>query len=278
MKRSFILFLSILSLISWSCRNSVRDLDRDVTSAKSYSIAQQYFSDPYLWMNKLLVNPSITKNALYYLDSVENCISNVQVNPFPKLGYTDIVMEFDDDATCFDGRVRKGKLTARLWGNYKTEGSRLSVRTNFYFINDAQVSIEDSLENTGRALDSSITFSSRVRNGTIEEDSLYIEWDGNHEYTWQSGERTKVYHDDDFYIVGSVRTRAYNGNYATAIIIEPLYRDLGCFWVTGGTVELQPENLLPRTINYGTGQYCENDIDVTIAQTVKSITIDDAGF
>ncbi len=265
-------------LVFTSCRDSFRDNDRDTSSAKSYAISEHYFSDPYLWVNKLLVNPMPTKDTMIYLDSAEECINNIQITPYPKLGYTDLTISFDENATCFDGRVRKGEINARVWGSYKTTGTRLSIKSNVYFINDFRVIVNDSLENLGRDADSGLVFSSRIRNGVIDGDSIYVEWDANHEYTWASGEKTLVYHDDEFSISGNVRSRTFNGNTISADIIEPLLRDLGCFWITAGTVEMKPENLLVRYLDFGDGKYCENDFDVTISQSKQTIAIDDAGY
>jgi hypothetical protein len=270
----FFFLLFGIVLIFNSCRNSDRDLDTDTTIARSYAFSEQYFSDPFFWTHKLLVNPALTQNNLTYLDSVEGCLNNVSIIKNATTNITDFTLVFDETTTCNDGRVRKGQIEGRVWGSFKDENSTIRITSSFYYINGFRVNMVDSLQNLGRDLDSSLVFSSHVRNAVISNDTNYIEWDANHEWTWSFGEKNRQYVNDELKATGLIKSLSYNGNSYTAEIIEPLMMDLGCYWITEGKVNQQPENILPRTLNFGSNSFCDNLVDVRISQRDYEIKID----
>jgi len=270
----FFVFIALILFLG-SCRNSDRDLDTDTTIAKSYILSEQYFSDPFFWTHKLMANQKVTQTGVFYIDSLEECLTNASIVRDPQTGITDISFTFDETVTCNDRRIRRGNLAGRIWGNYKDENATIRITSSFYYINGLRLQMVDSLENLGRNLDSSLIFSSQVRNAKMSNDTTYIEWDANHQWTWTEGEEDGAYFNDLYEGTGLIKSLSFNGNTFTAEIIEPLIRDVGCFWIAGGEVNQQPENILPRTITFGdANNYCDNEVGVKISQRDYTIKID----
>lgn len=273
LKGTIIFFLALGVIAFTGCRNSDRDKDTDVKIARSYALSEQYFNDPFFWVFKLMINPNLTQNNLIYLDSVENCITN-SIGIKKTGNITEVTILFNSTQSCNDNRVRKGEVKAKIWGDFKQENSTAKITTRYFFINDIQVDITDSLHNLGRDSDSNLVFSSRVRNGILQSDTLYVEWDANHTWTWSIGESNRQYSNDELTGIGLVKSLSYTGNTYTAEIIEPLKMDLGCYWITEGVVNMQPENILPRDLNFGSNAFCNNEVDVRIMQRNYVVTID----
>ena len=70
--------------------------------------------------------------------------------------------------------------------------------------------------------------------------------------------------DDIYYISGSSNGINSNNRSYTITITDQLEKQMGCKWVKSGSMQIQPENLNTRILDFGDGT-CDNDAIVTIS-------------
>lgn len=270
----------ILFLLPWvalfGCNDSFRDTDDDLTVARSFVISEQYAYDPFIWVHKLFSDKATLGDSIPSLDKAEGCVVGIEVSDLNSYPIT-FTIDFADDSitTCSDGRVRVGKLNGKIWRPYKSIGATIRIDAEVYLINGTRVFLTDSIRNVGRNESGNLEFLSRIREARIQGDTLNMLWSANQIWEWTSGEATGGYADDVLQASGNVvDALSYRGNNYETQIIEPIVWPLNCKWPTAGVIEQQPNNLLPRRLDYGEKTSCDNEVNVKILETGYTIRID----
>ena len=58
----------------------------------------------------------------------------------------------------------------------------------------------------------------------------------------------------------------------TTHIAEPLVKEMDCIWIVSGILEVTPEGLTTRELDFGDGA-CDNDATLTIGEFTTDITL-----
>ncbi len=274
---TIILFASSL-LVFNSC--SKYKLNRTTTSSADNSTAENAFNDVYKVVNETAEDESSDKSLTAY--SFGNC-ATVTVSPawpdttFPK----SVTIDFGTiNCTGTDGKLRRGKIEYTISDRYRNTGCVITATTDDYYVNDYKVDGNKTVTNNGRNSNDNLSYTIEVTNAKVttpEGDEII--WESTRTREWTEGESTTYWTDgvggitDDVYsITGNASGVNRDGLNFTVTITEALIVKIGCRWITKGVLEIVPEDLKTRTVDYGDGN-CDNEATVTIGNKTYNIIL-----
>lgn len=241
------------------------EVDTETQSATDNSICEAEFSQVLPEVDNIAINqPGVKKMQMtcYTVTIVSGDTANYTVP---------VVMEIDFGTTgCVgnDGKTRKGKLEAtfkKRWRKDSLGTNLLMIRALNYFVNGVQY--EGTMTVSKPALNQ---FTTTLTGGkcTGVNNSWVLEWNSTRTMTLVSGQgSTAVYH-----ITGEADGVNRNGKAYTINITSPLVKDATCPYIKSGKVELTPDGLSTRTIDYGNGD-CDNKARITINGNTFDFTL-----
>lgn len=277
MKNTFKVLSSILLLavIIYACnKEDIPDIDpdNDVTTAEETGKAEERVTSVFAILDQTIH----AQEYLYLKTSGDTCFT-VEVSTTGS-GATEhidtLVIDFGTiGCEGFDGKIRKGKLTALLNGKYDVQGTVVNVTIDNYFVNDYKVEGTMTITNNGVS-GSNKNFTITLANGIIttpENDA--ISWNTTRTYDQQAGGSTNLDPLDDVYhITGSSDGINSKGVAFTVEITDALVLDFACKWITQGVFKVTPSGMNPRIVDFGEGT-CDANVTVTIGKLSIPITI-----
>ncbi|MFK5856824.1 MAG: hypothetical protein QM503_11880 [Bacteroidota bacterium] len=170
----------------------------------------------------------------------------------------------DTNCLCRDGRYRRGKILVSFTGRYRVPGTVITYGFDEYHVNDNHVDGTKVITNMGPNDAGNLYYSIEIV-GVIyrANDGGTISWNSSREREWVEGADTWIRMDDVYLITGTADGIRANGLTWEREIINPLRVELSCRWIVSGTVEIQPENLPLRILDYGSGE-CDNIATVLV--------------
>lgn len=170
----------------------------------------------------------------------------------------------EENCLCQDGKYRRGKILVTFTGRYRKPGTVITTGFEDYFVNDNQVDGTKVVTNMGRNEDNHPWFTVNVV-GIIHKalNGGTLSWNAQKEREWIEGFLTPVRFDDVYLITGTAQGIRPNGNTWERTIINPLRKEISCKWIVSGTVEIIPEGLSTRLLDYGNGD-CDNIATILI--------------
>lgn len=179
----------------------------------------------------------------------------------------------EENCLCNDGKYRRGKILISFTGRYFEEGTVITTGFDNYFVDDNQVDGTKVVTNMGPNDEGKPYFTIEIT-GVIylAEDGGTISWNASKTRTWTEGYDTKTRWDDVYLITGDAEgIRATGATWETEII-NPLRKELSCRWIVSGTVEIRPQDLPVRLLDFGDGT-CDNEATVLIDGVTYTITL-----
>ncbi|MFH2096716.1 MAG: hypothetical protein ABIJ16_13490 [Bacteroidota bacterium] len=271
------LLVAATAVVFDSCQKA--KLNRTTTSSADNSLAEAAFTDVYKVAVETADDESSNKANIY---SFGNC-ANVTVDPawpdttFPK----SVIVDFGSiNCTCNDGKTRRGIISFTMTGRYRTPGTVITLTTDNYYVEDYKVEGLKTITNQGRNNAGNLSYSIAVQDGKITTpDAEEIKWESSRVREWIEGEGTTLVSDgvagvlDDVYsITGSGSGVNRDGRNFTVTITSALIVKVGCRWITQGVLEIAPEDLKVRKLNYGDGN-CDNEATVEIGNKTYNIML-----
>ncbi len=250
-------FLGVLciSLFLSSC---VQEGNRDWTFTQDNSVSSELFQDVYKQVDE-------TAQSDGSLKSCANVTLSDTLGNFPNT----VTIEFDT-AGCLgnDGRTRQGIIEAEFSGRWRDANTTVTITMTNYIVDNHLIEGTATITNNGTNAAGNISYTVTINNGQITDpNGNVMQWNGSTTYEWVAGQSTDFASnglsgitDDVYHITGSANGVNRNGTPYTANITNHLVRDLSCKWITAGTIEVEPQNGDPRTIDFGTG-----DCDATVS-------------
>lgn len=251
--------------------------NRDTTTAVDDNITEMAFNDVFKVTDEAArTDDEENKSALKATYTFGNC-ATITVTPawpdptFPKT----MVIDFGStNCTGNDFRERRGKLNVTLSDRYRAAGSVITVVPDNYYVNDYKVEGTKTVTNNGRNGDGYLNFTVSVTGGQVTSpDGEVATREAARTREWIEGEGTILNPWDDVYrITGGSSGVNRNGRGYTVTITEALIKEVGCRWITQGKLEIAPDDLKVREIDYGSGA-CDNEATVTIGNRTYDITL-----
>lgn len=262
-----------------SCKKA--KLNKQTTTAKDNGTAENLYADIKRVVEEAANDEGASNKTAGY--SFGSC-ATVSITPawndsltWPK------TMTIDFGTTNCTGAYginRRGKLVVTLTDRYRNAGSVLTVQPSNYYVNNHKVEGTKTLTNNGRNSSGNLTFSVVVNNGKVTyPDGGIFTWKTSRTNEWIAGESTTLFShgvsgicDDVYLITGSAEGTNKNGRNFTVVITEPLRKEICCRWIVSGKMEIKPEDLKTRKVDFGNGS-CDSQAKVTIGRRTYNISL-----
>jgi hypothetical protein len=261
--RFTIILLAIVGCVVFfpSCDKTDRDEDIETLTARENALAYHLFDDAFREMHRVAMRDSLL-NDTGIGQWFNGCIKRATVSDTVAVFPLNLTINYGDAREiCDDGFTRFGIIRATFSGKYLNKGTSVEVTFENYEKDFYKISGTSTLTNLGLNSDGYITYSWIVEDALIKGINTNIEWEGKHTRTWVAGrskESQGLVDDDVFQISGVASGRNSRGNTFTNEITQIYVSDLSCQWFPTGRSELNIPNLELRTINYDTGDSCNN--------------------
>lgn len=170
----------------------------------------------------------------------------------------------EENCLCNDGKYRRGKIIVTFTGRYRHPGTVITTGFDDYFVNDNQVDGTKILTNMGPNDEGHPYFTINV-NGVVHLalNGGTFSWNAQKEREWIEGYETGKLRDDVYLITGVADGIRPNGKTWEREIINDLRKELSCKYIVSGTVEIRPEGMSTRLLDYGDGE-CDNIATILI--------------
>lgn len=257
-KYATIALLSASLLAGCSKKND--DDDNVVKGTENISYAEDQLKLEHLYNN---VDKVVERAFLQGAASIGSCvlISGDTID-----GERVKYINFGSSCLCFDGSYRGGQITVYYHGvlnkfeeGYYERYNFVNYKVDNYIINGWVSKIHKGKDGSG-----SIVYNvQRVDSVTVDADKNYIKGNSSRTLTWYKGAETPQTSDDAYRLTGKGGFTSPDKAYYTIDIVKPLNIERSCNWITEGVINIYPENLTQRVLDYGNGQ-CEDDATVDV--------------
>lgn len=262
-----ILLLAALSIIYFGCKKEKGDTDQ--RSAIDNAIAENMFNDVFKQVDNAAKR---TTQAGAKYTQFDTC-ATLTISSLDTLWPKTLTIDFGtSNCLCSDMKYRRGKIIANLTGRYRDSATVITVTLDNYYVNDNHVEGTKVIINLGHVGiyngGNNLEYKIVVSNARITTVDGIITWESTRYREWIEGESTTgltAWQDDVYLITGNANGTDINGKNYTATITSSLRVALNCRWIESGTIEVAPEGLAVRTLDfgYGTGG-CDNQAKLTI--------------
>ena len=279
MKNYKLLIFSLLSifLTFQACKQEDEPVDNNTSFSKDNGAAENLFADIKRVVEEAADDEGQSakysggvKSSNY---SFGNC-ATVTINPawndttWPK------VMEIDFGPTNCQGVYginRKGKLVVTLTDRYRNPGSTLTIQPQNYYVNNIKLEGTKTITNQGLNINGNLEYDVDVVNGKLTlQNGNTMTWQSSRTNEWVEGDSTTLFThglsgicDDVYLITGSASGVNRQGVGFSVNITSPLKKEVCCRWLVSGNLEISPNGLSTRYLDFGSGA-CDNEADVTI--------------
>ena len=268
MFRNPLMLIACTLVLLAACRKDKdedKDLDLDYTSASDNARAEDAFSDMLTQVDK-----AVDANGLRGTDDDCDPVVTFDTLSSPRT----ITIDFGTvNCTASNGRRRRGRILVSYTGRYRDEGTVITITPDDYYVNNNHVQGTKTVTNLGLNSDGHLHYSVVVDGTLTAGDGS---WTATHHAdrvrTWIQGEGTLTIFDDVYLITGSGSGISRTNTAYSLNITEALRVQVGCPYITAGTVAITPEGRPTRTIDYGNGS-CDGTFTVTVNGQTFTITI-----
>jgi len=256
MKRSLLVFFTLAILAS--CKKDVTPVDNTV--ARDNSNAESLFTDILKVLHDVAEGTEGIRE--YEIGCINEVIVDLESTPMT------VMVDFGtDECIGMDGRVRNGKLHMTFTGQYRDEGTVITVTPENYKVNGFLIEGVKTITNMGLNGNDQPYFIVSVNGSVIAPGNAYtLDLTAQRTRTWVEGFETIQVWDDIYEITGSGSGTNRFGTPYTTQILTPLRVTLSCPWIISGSSKIVPEGIAERVINFGSGD-CNAGFTVTVDGT-----------
>ncbi|REJ85227.1 MAG: hypothetical protein DWQ44_00785 [Bacteroidetes bacterium] len=268
--------LIVFAFIIWSCKKDETKLEFDIQAAQDHALAEGIFNDVMSISNLAIENGEPGVQSAYRSGEGSNLLASncarVSITPDSSGQGGFIVVDFgSQNCKGSDNRYRRGIINISYTGFYRDSGTVITSTMQDYYVgidstNMYKVNGTKTLKNEGRNSSNNIWFSISVNSQITNKGNSVLTWNSTRQREWIAGSTTTgwlMWLDDVYSITGSASGTSFEGKNFTVNITKALKVALNCKWITEGTLELTPEGLTPRVLDYGSGT-CDNDARITV--------------
>lgn len=189
-----------------------------------------------------------------------------------------LTIDFGSSNCLAYGKLRKGKIYVVFSGKYSDPGTVITTTFDNYHVNENNIMGIREVTNNGINSQGNIEFIIEVINAsiTLANNQGTINWESTRTREWIEGSSTLSLLDDKYLISGDANGTGRNGTSFNTTISTPLLANLNCLLLqnkcllTSGQIDIIPNGLSTRTINYG-DSVCDCNFTVTINGNIYPI-------
>jgi hypothetical protein len=176
---------------------------------------------------------------------------------------------------CLDGRYRTGSLLISYTGNnYSDSTGTVQVSFSNYTLDGYQVFGDIAVNNKGRNVNLQPYYEMKVNGKYLKPQVLdTLIWNADHVKTHVLGSETANFDDDQYEYIGTGNGMNEFKVYYATNISSPLIKYPDCKFFKSGKVEQQPQGHALRTLDYGDGSTCDNDVTITFNSKTYNIKL-----
>jgi hypothetical protein len=270
--------ISILSAIllasslvfNYSCKKKTNEVDTETQSVVDNSICEQEFMQIQPTTNNMAIK---TKGTGAQRVATAGCDTLVYISgdttymtPSSPPTYS---FSFNScSAINADGVLRTGAIWVRFLGKPATAGSKTIIKLINYNVNGSiTYSCDSIVVTTISNTFATKSFSISVVNGVCTGSGWNIKYSANKTITLNTNS-TFMLSDDVTTVSGSANGTNRNGK-NFSVVSNNITKPASCKFITAGTVDVTPEGLSTRTVDFGNGT-CDDDATYTVnGQTIK---------
>jgi len=278
-------FISVLSIILFSavtmigCEKNKNVEDIDLMTAEDDAIADLAYDDVFTEVDMVM---NIMDAFGYIMPSTKSELDTCPVisviaasNSFwPRK----VIVDYGEG--CSHGlRMRKGKIIITVTGPMWEEGSSRTVELDNFYINDHKVEGTRIVTNEGRWMEGEYEgkryFSVVLTGGKVyvPDTDIVISKEVNRTRTFFEGEETRWDTRDDIWYIDGIATGVNRkGIPFSREITSSLWKEIGCRFITKGTVLISAEGRPDVILDYGDGT-CDPEVTVTVGDESRTINL-----
>lgn len=261
MKKNFIALaivgLSAFSVLLHSCKKDTPDTETQ--SSVDNSVCEGEFTSRIQIINFLAQNS-------YKIKSVQTDGPTITTDTINRVLTIDYGQAGMTDTMDGDNRMRKGIIKVTfdsLW--HKSKAIATVQLLGYEVSNNGGASyIGYSADNfTIKRIDS-LSYTFTIAGGHVSATGYSLQWTTTRTITQVGGHATVTNVYDDAYSASGRSTGVdRNGKSYSVSTTSPIVKQAGCAWIQSGSMDLTPEGLSARTVDYGTGA-CDNKVGLVI--------------
>jgi hypothetical protein len=259
-KNSFILACCLLltGLLISSCKKN--KVDNEVQSVIDNALCEQEFMRIPVMLNARAIQATGIKKVMpgYWQAWSGSCPKDSVVGDtsgYAAGSYSNSAnlpgLQLDWGSGCadqVDGVSRSGKLNGIFQKPWSQAGSVVTITPVAYKVGN--ISYAGTIKVTRIA---TYVFTVEVTGGKCSDGSATMEWNCNRTITWTSGMGDTNEQNDVFEISGSANGVNREGKAFQVTITSPLVKMADCKWISKGVIEITPDGLKTRVVDYGDG-------------------------
>lgn len=266
-------FIAILGLgvFMTSCNKDENEPNADTNITRDDAFAQSVFDNATDIADEAYNLGSVTGLKSTSSDTLflgQCAVVTLDTTVYPR----ELTVDFgEENCLCNDGKYRRGKIVVTFTGRYRHPGTVITTGFEDYFVNDNQVDGTNVVTNMGLNDEGHPYFTISVT-GLIHKanNGGTLSWNSERSREWIAGFDTYRIRDDVYLITGTANGIRPNGISWETEIVNPLRRQLDCRYVVSGTVNITPQNLSTKVLDFGDGE-CDNVATITIDGVVYTI-------
>lgn len=279
MKKNIILSCLLIasSIITLNSCKKKTEVDSETQSVVDNAICEQQF----MAIQPVVNEKGITQSGIKKINACETfsilgALSNPSITPSANDTVTDASGFYINGPVTFqinfgtgcpgnDGTIKTGAInitTAKRWSAFN---NMVTIDLVSYTVNGVIYSGQIKITKPN-----ALTITSEVINGQCTNGTWSINYAGTKTLTQTGGQNTpNIEADDVFSITGSSSGKNRDNRNFTTSITSALIKKSSCKFITSGSLDLTPEGLKTRTVDFGSGT-CDDDATFTVnGQTVS---------
>lgn len=265
---SAILLVSAAALTLNSCKKE--EPDTETQSAIDNSVCEGEFTGRMGVINSIAIKEQGVKSVL-------SGSPMIIINPADTLDGFPITMTLDygtGTTDSIDGKVRKGIVQCTFDRSWDTIGAIVTVKLiNYYVAKNASSNfVQYACDSMMIIHNSAYSYTNNVIGGKCIAASWNLEWACSRTMTQTAGGGDFNPYNDVFEFTGSANGKNREGKTYTVNVTVPVIKRATCTWIEKGRIDLTPQGLATRTVDYGSGS-CDNQATLTINGNTFSFTL-----
>lgn len=250
---SFSIFLILFS----SCKKETPDTETQ--SSVDNAICENEFNSRIQLVNFIAMNS-------YKIKSIQAGGLLITTDTINRIITIDYGVDGITDTIDGDGRLRKGVIKATFDSLWHKPNAKATVELIGYSVsNNGGASYIGYSANsiTIKRIDS-ISYNYVITGGNCAGTNYSLGWETNRNVIQTEGfTSTANVNDDSYSSTGTSTGVDRNGKSYKVSITSPVVKRTGCAWMESGKLDLIPEGISTRTIDYGSGT-CDNKVSLLI--------------
>ncbi|MFL5762431.1 MAG: hypothetical protein ACJ77K_00730 [Bacteroidia bacterium] len=271
MKRIFHSTLVLISAVTALTLNSCKkeEPDTETQSAVDNSLCEGEFTGRMPVINSIAIKEQGVKSMMSAMATMSGQ-PTIIINPADTLDGFPVTMILDygtGTTDSIDGKVRKGQVSCKFSNSWDTIGSNITVKLINYWVAKSAGApwwkyACDSIMIKHTA---AYSYTNQIIGGHCNNSAgdVNLDWAATRTLTQTAGMGDYNPYNDVFEFTGNAQGKNREGKHYTVNVTVPVIKKAACTWITQGRIDLTPEGLATRTVDYGDGT-CDDKATLTI--------------